>query len=243
MADPNAIPAIDLSVRPQHRRPDPGPFRRLHHPSLTAPVRDRHLLSRLFFRDRWGITPPAMRDRQGNPAARSGGRQLSFTTAAVDPARRRPGLDALPASASASPAWGSARGTASPPGGGWGDFSESPARAAAAGRIVCAVAPRSAAISSSSGAPTGRRGPSSPPPSMSSRATLHRHSACTASGNRSFRHFRYFRQRAWCWAETRATSDGVANGERDRPRRRDSDRINDAKSGLHHSKNCSSVNN
>ena len=59
---------------------------------LTAPVRDRHLRSRFFFRDRLVcITPPAAgADRQGDPTARSRRpAALPLRPRRLDPARRR----------------------------------------------------------------------------------------------------------------------------------------------------------
>ena len=172
---------------------------------LTAPVRDRHLRSRFFFRDRLVcITPPGQAPTAKAIRPRDlEGRQLFLydrggsIRRAVDAwlERRTASASASPTSAAPRP-----RRPSRAPGSAGRSSRRSPrARPPRPDASICACSPRrSAAISSWSGAPTGRRGPSSPPPSMSSRATLRRRSACTASGNRSFRHSRYFRQRAWC---------------------------------------------
>ena len=171
---------------------------------LTAPVRDQHLRSRFFFRDRLVcITPPGQaptakairpRDLEGRQLFLydRGGSIRRAADAWLDAADRTRIRVASIGSAEAQTAFAAAASA--------GRSCRRSSRATPprpdASTSACSSR-RSPAISSWSGAPTGRRGPSSPPPSMSFRATPHRRSACTASGNRTFRHSRHFRQRAW----------------------------------------------
>ena len=173
-------PAIDLSVMTGNTVDMiPGLFDgSIDLGLLTAPVRDEHLRSRFFFRDRLVcITPPGQaptakairpRDLEGRQLFLydRGGSIRRAADAWLDAADRKRIRVASIGSAEAQTAF-AARASA-----GRSCRRSSRARRPRQDASTCACSSRrSPAISSWSGAPTGRRGPSSPRPLTSSRAT------------------------------------------------------------------------